>query len=447
MEPQTLIVIGGVAAGMSAAAKAKREDPELSVRVYERGPHVAYGQCGLPYYLAGFVDDPASLIARTPEEFQDQGIEVFLFHEATMLDPVAKTVTVCNVKEARYETVHYDILVIATGADPVIPALPGIHLNGVESLKTIPDAEEINRFLEDDDVKEVVLVGGGYINVEMAEAVLARGKNVRIIQRPTQLLNNMDESFGEAASAELEKHGVKVHVNESAVSLEGNDRVKAVVTDKDRYPADLVIFALGIQPNTLWLHNIGLEMMSHGAVRVNAFSRTNLESVYAAGDCAGVYHRVKKREVYMPLGTTANKQGRIAGSCIAGKPEAFRGIVGTSIVKVMDLAFGKTGLTEKEAKAEKLYYRAVTVKSSSHAGSYPGSSQVTIKMVYDVHSRIILGAQMIGPQESAKRLDVLALAIHNEMIIDELALVDFCYAPPYANVWDVVQVAAKAAKD
>jgi NADPH-dependent 2,4-dienoyl-CoA reductase/sulfur reductase-like enzyme len=446
MKKQTLVVIGGVAAGMSAAAKAKRDNPDLLVKVYERGQHVAYGQCGLPYYLAGYLEQADETVVRTPEAFREQGVEVNLFHEALSLDPAAKTVNIQNRLKAVVETVAYDYLVLATGADPVTPNLPGIHLKGVSSLKTIPDAETINRFLADPSVEQVVLVGGGYINAEMAEAVIARGKKLRLIQRPSQVLNHMDEPFGKAAGLELEKHGILLHLNEAVESLEGDERVRTVRTDQSRYPADLVIFALGIRPNTDWLKSSGLSMMQNGAIRVNAYGRTNLDHIYAAGDCASVYHRVMKKDTYLPLGTTANKQGRLAGAAIAGNPQPFGGIVGTSIVKVMDKTFGKTGLSAKEAQAEGLSYKTVTVNGHTHAGSYPGSKEMTLQLVYESYTRRLLGAQLMGPVEGAKRLDVLALAIHNEMTVDDLALSDLSYAPPYATVWDVVQVAANAAK-
>ena len=446
MKREKLVVIGGVAAGMSAASKAKRENPALDVHVYERGPHVAYAQCGLPYYLAGYVSDPEKLVVRNPAQFKERGIRVYLFHEAVELDAQKKTVTIRNLLEAKVESVAYDYLVIATGADPVMPNLPGMQLPGVLPIKTIPDAEAIQRTLEEHQANHIVLMGGGYINVEMAEALVTRGKKPLLFQRPSQVLKSMDESFGRMAGEELEKHGVTVRAGEEVQSLKGENKVQEVITDQGRYPADLVIVALGIRPNTQWLAGSGLAMAEQGGIQVDGHGGTNLENVYAAGECALVYHRIKKRFVYHPLGTSANKQGKTAGAAIAGKPIVFGGILGTSVVKVMDLAFGKTGLSEKEAIAEKIEYQTSTVTGSSHASSYPGASPVTIKLVVEKTSRKLLGAQIMGPVEGSKRLDVLALAIQNEMTVEELGMADLSYAPPFATVWDVVQVAANAVK-
>ncbi|RQD70971.1 MAG: CoA-disulfide reductase [Tindallia sp. MSAO_Bac2] len=445
MANKRLIVIGGVAAGMSAASKAKRENPELDVIVYERGKHVAYGQCGLPYYLAGHLKDAEALVVRTPEQFLEKGIRIQLNHEALELDHHSKKVTVKNCQNGETKKVSYDYLVIATGADPVCPDMEGTQLDGVFLLKTIPDAERINRYIKDQNVKHVALVGGGYINVEVAEAMLKRGMKVTMIQRPTQLLNNMDSEFGAAATEELKKHGAAIRLEETVRRVEGSMKAQHVVTDWQRYKAEMVIFALGIRPNTEWLKNSGISMTEKGAIITDDQSRTNLKDVFAAGDCATVFHRVLEKNVYMPLGTTANKQGKIAGSVIAGKAEEMQGILGTSIVKVMDLAFGKTGITEKEAENENIPVSTVTVKGYSHAKSYPGASPVTIKLIYHKENRVILGAQLIGPVESGKRLDVLALAIHQKMTPEELGMTDFCYAPPFATVWDIVQIAANAA--
>ena len=446
MGKEKLIVIGGVAAGMSAASKAKREKPELEVAVYERGGYIAYGQCGLPYYLAGYLDEPEELVVRTPEKFRENGIEIHLYHEAVALDPVKKMVSIQDVNTGEVKSESYDYLVIATGADPVCPEMKGTDLDGVFLLKTIPNAKRIHQWMTGRNTNHVVLVGGGYINVEVAEAMLKQGKKTTIIQRPSQLLNNMDPEFGEAAAEELKKHGAIVRLEETVKSVEGQDKVQHVVTDHNRYKADQVIFALGIRPNTGWLRDSKLEMTEKGAIIADAHSCTNLEGVYAAGDCATVFHRVLQKSMYLPLGTTANKQGKIAGSMIGGKEAKLDGILGTSIVKVMDLAFGKTGITEKEAQKEKIPYKTVTVKGLSHAKSYPGAERVTIKLIYHRDNRTLLGAQMTGPVEAGKRLDVLALAIHQKMTPEELALVDFSYAPPFATVWDVVQVAANAAK-
>lgn len=445
MRKEKLIVLGGVAAGMSAASKAKRENPNLDVTVYERGGYVAYGQCGLPYYLAGYLKEAEELIVRQPDQFREKGIKIYLHHEAIMLDPSSKIVEIKNKQNGNLIKVAYDYLVIATGADPICPDMQGTDLNGIHLLKTIPDGKRIHENMMQEKVQQITLVGGGYINMEIAEAMLKRGKKVTVVQRPSQLLNTMDPEFGEMAAEILKKHGVTIRLEETVRKMEGVEKVQYVVTDWQRYSTDQVIFALGIKPNTSWLKGSGVEMTEKGAIVVDEKSQTNVANVFAAGDCATVFHRILNKQVYMPLGTTANKQGKIAGAVIAGKNDSFPGILGTSIVKVMDLAFGKTGITEKEAKTAGIPVKTVTVKGQNHAKSYPGSEKVTVKLVYHRDSRHLLGGQIVGPIETGKRLDVLALAIFQKMTPETLGLVDFCYAPPFATVWDVVQIAANAA--
>lgn len=443
---KTLIVVGGDAAGMSAASKAKRVNPNLDVIVYEMGEYVSYSACSLPYYISGVTTSKEKLFSRTPEDFEKNDISVYLNHEVVSIDVKGKNVEVLNHSTMEKLTRPYDYLMFATGANSQVPPIPGVNLENVLTLKSIPNADQIRAVALQDHIKEVVIVGGGYIGLELVETMLHLKKKVRIIQRPKQLMNVMDSEFGEIVREELEKHDVKVHTEETLTEILGEGKATGIKTNKGEYTADLVIVALGVKPATELLKDSGAEFLKNGALVVDGFSRTTVPDVYAGGDCSSIYHKIKKQNVFLPLGTNANKQGRIAGGHIAGEKQELKGVLGTSILKVLNLSIGLTGLTEREAKDLGLNYDAVLVKTSNHAGSYPGRKRITIKLVYEKDSLVLLGAQMAGEDGVAKRLDVFAVAIDQGMTTEELGFVDLSYAPPFATVWDAVQVAANAAK-
>lgn len=440
-----LIIIGGDAAGMSAAAKAKRVDKDLEIIVYEKGPYISYAQCGLPYYISDVTKDKEKLIARKPKDFEEKGIHVLINHEVIKVNEEEKSVTVRDQDQNIFEK-KYDALLIATGAEPKIPPIKGVNLQNVFTLKTIEDAENIKKIVKDKAIQNVVLIGGGYINVELMESMLLLGKKARIIQRPKTLLNIMDEEFGMMVHKEVEKHGGMVHTKESLEEIIGVNQVEGIKTDKGEYPADLVIVAVGIRPATKFLEDTSLKMLKNGAIVVDGYGKTSIPDIYAAGDCGSVYHLIKKEDVYIALGTNANKQGRFTGGTIAGEKEKFPGTLGSAVVKVLDMTFAKTGISEEEAKKMDIDYESITVKAPSHAGYYPNKKQIIIKLVYEKESKILLGAQMAGEEGVAKRLDVFALAIDRKMTAKELGRVDFCYSPPYATPWDAVHIAANAVK-
>lgn len=445
MDAKRLIIIGGDAAGMSAAAKAKRVDKDLEIIVYDKGEYISYAQCGLPYYISDVTKDKEKLIVRKPQHFEEKGIHVFTKHEVIKINEKEKSVTVMDSNKNVFEK-KYDTLLLATGADPKVPPVKGVHLQNIFTLKTIPDAENIKEFVKKDVIQNVILIGGGYINVELIESMILLGKKVRIIQRPKTLLNIMDEEFGRMVHEEVEKYGGIVHTEESLEEIIGKEKVEKVKTNKGEYPADLVIIAVGIQPATNLLKDTSVEMLKNGAILVDAYGRTSIPDIYAAGDCASVYHLVKKENVYIPLGTNANKQGRFTGGCIAGEIKKFPGTLGSAVVKVLDMTFAKTGISENEAKNMNINYETITVKAPNHAGYYPNKKKIIIKLVYHKESKILLGAQMAGEDGVAKRLDVFALAIDRKMTAEELGCVDFCYSPPFATPWDAVHIAANAVK-
>ncbi|SFK37723.1 NADPH-dependent 2,4-dienoyl-CoA reductase, sulfur reductase [Halobacillus dabanensis] len=438
------VIIGGDAAGMSAAMQIVRNSEGHDITVLEQGEITSYGQCGLPYVLSGDVESTDDLIARKPETFRNKyGIDVRTKNMVTEVDCEQKLVYAKDSQGQVYE-LKYDRLLVASGAAPVMPPWKGSDLEGVYSLKTIPDIEEIINATTE-NVNHVTIIGGGYIGLEMAESFRQAGKQVRLIDRGPQLAKNFDEDMGELILEEAERNRVEVHLGESVEGFEGDGKVEKVITDQGKYETDLVLVAVGVTPNTSFMKGTGIYKGLNDAITVNAFMETSILDIYAAGDCAMQYHRIKKKDDYIPLGTHANKQGQIAGLNMVDKKRSFRGIVGTAILKFFNLTLARTGLSEREAEKERLPYNKITIDSTHAAGYYSKDDPMTLKMIYHEETRQILGAQIIGKQGTDKRIDVLATALFHEMTIDELEDLDLAYAPPYNSVWDPVQQAARKA--
>ncbi|WP_339064212.1 CoA-disulfide reductase [Tepidibacillus marianensis] len=442
------VIIGGDAAGMSAATQIRRLQPDAEIIVFEMGEILSYAQCGLPYYVAGLVPTAEDLIARTKEKFEEKyKITIYLKHEVTLIDPVSNHVTAFSIESQEEVVANYDYLLIATGGEAIVPPWNGTDLDGVTVLKTIADANRILKWLDErKEIQKVAIIGGGYIGLEMAEAFHIRGKKVQIIDIADQLNASFDSDIAEHAKVELEKKGVKVSLGEEVKGFKGEDRVQTVMTDKGEYAADLVVISIGIRPNSEMAKNAGIELGPRNAIRVNSNMQTNIENIYAAGDCATHFHIVKQQDDYIPLGTTANKQGRIAGTNLGGGNAEFKGIVGTAVMKVIDLEMARTGLNEKEAKALNIDYETVTVKSRHHATYYPNAERLFIKLVFKKDDRTLLGGQVVGYAGVDKRIDVLAMAITFRMTVDELQDLDLAYAPPFNGVWDPVQQASRVAE-
>jgi NADPH-dependent 2,4-dienoyl-CoA reductase/sulfur reductase-like enzyme len=439
------VIIGGDAAGMSAAMQIIRNDSNASVITLEKGSIYSYAQCGLPYVIGEKISSTDKLIARKRETFQDKyGIDARIYHNVERVDSDHKRVYGKNTQTGEAFSINYDRLLIATGAEPIIPKWEGIHLDGVHSLKTIPDSHEIMKDM--DSINHVTIIGGGYIGLEMAENFVELGKEVTIIQRGTQLATLFDEEMAELVHEEAKQHGITVRTNENVTALKGKKRVEFVQTDKGTYETDLVLTAVGITPNTALIEGTGITQSIKGAIAVNRYMETNIKDIYAAGDCAVQYHRVKEKDDYIPLGTHANKQGRIAGLNMAGKSRIFQGVVGTSILKFFTLALGLTGLSEKEAKKMNIPYESISYKATDHAGYYPDAQPIHMKLLYRTDNQQVLGGQFIGKSGVDKRVDVLATALYNKMTIEDLENLDLAYSPPFNSVWDPLQQAARRAK-
>lgn len=445
---ERLVVIGGCAAGMSAASKARRVNPDLDIVVYEKTGFVSYGECGLPYYVSGLVDDHHKLVARTPAQFAKRGIEVHLHHEVTEIDAVNRRVQVTNLDNGESWYDAYDKLVIATGGRPAL--LPGFSLgdlSGAFVMRAVEDGIAIPDFIRRERPRRAVIVGAGYIGLEAAESFHVLGLETTVIGRPPQVLKRFDPDMAKLVQDELEGKGIGLSLGDEVKALEGNarGRVRRVISSKGTFEADLVLLALGACPNVALAKEAGVALGETGAIATDAQMRTNLPDVFAAGDCAEAYHRITERGAYIPLGTTANKQGRVAGANAGGGHATFEGIVGTAITKVFDLYAALTGLAEKEARALGYAVKSTVIRAGSRAHYYPDGGPMHVKLVVEEGSGRLLGGQIVGDEGAGSRIDVLATALHNGMTVEELSELDLAYVPPMAPVWDPLLVAANVA--
>ncbi|MFT9599786.1 CoA-disulfide reductase [Mesobacillus sp.] len=441
-----ILIIGGDAAGMSAAMQIVRNSSGHEITVLEKGGVYSYGQCGLPYVISGKIESTDQLIARTQSAFKEKyGIDARVFHEVQKVDSENKMVRGINHSNGETFSLPYERLLIATGVSSVVPEWEDVTLPGIFSLKTIPDAKAIMDYLER-DIHNVTVIGGGYIGLEMAESFAELGKKVTIIERNEQLAKIFDTDMAELIHEEAVKQNIVLKMSESVEAFGGSGHVESVKTDKGEYKTDLVLVAVGVKPNTSFLEGTGIKTSVNGAIQVNAYMQTSIEDIYAAGDCATQYHRVKEKDDHVPLGTHANKQGQIAGLNMVDVHKTFKGIVGTSIIKFFDLTLGRTGLSETEANMLNIPYGSVTITATDIAGYYPDDKKMKLKLVYHKETHKVLGGQIIGENGVDKRIDVLATAIFHSMTTDELLDLDLAYAPPYNGVWDPVQQAARRVK-
>jgi NADPH-dependent 2,4-dienoyl-CoA reductase/sulfur reductase-like enzyme len=444
MHPERLVVIGGVAAGLAAASRARRVNPRLEILVYEKGPDISYSACGLPHFIAGLVADADALRIYSPEFFQSRrNIQVLTDREVTEISVGRRRVTVA-ARGAGLEEVHYDRLVISTGAEPARPAIPGLDLRGIYHVNDLQATLALKKFLETARPRKAAIIGAGYIGLEMAEALTARGLAVTIFERSKELFEFVDEDVAELVEKELEAHGVRLLKGATVAAFIGDRerRVRRMTWEAGETEVDCVVLATGVRPRVALAEAAGLRLGSTGALAVNEFMETSEAAIYAAGDCAEATHLVTGRPVYFPLGTTANKQGRVAGENAAGGRARFAGIVGTAAVKVFSLEIARTGLSLQQAREAGLAPRSATVRTASHA-RYLGGKEILVKMIADRASGRLLGAQMAGAEGVAKRIDVLATALHARMTVEQVAGLDLSYAPPFSTVWDPVLIAAQ----
>jgi NADPH-dependent 2,4-dienoyl-CoA reductase/sulfur reductase-like enzyme len=444
MSTQRLLVIGADAGGMSAAAQARRRrDPDqLEIVVFDRGQYTSWSACGLPYYVGDLVHDADDLIARTPQEFRAGAIDVQLQHEVVAIDVSAGALRVRGPAGERSEP--FDQLVIATGAIPARPDLPGAAALGIHGIQTIGDGIAL-RAAVDAGARRAVVVGGGYIGLEMAEALHRRGLHVCLVDRSSQPMSTFDPDMGALVAGALRALGIELHLGVSVESFAtgADGRVTAVHTSEGVLPTDIVVLGLGVRPASALAAEAGLAVGETGGIVTDPRMATSVEGIWAAGDCAEIFHRVSRRPVAIALGTHANKEGRVVGVNATGGSLTFPGVIGTAVTKLCDYEVGRTGLTEREALAAGFTSVAATIEATTRAGYYPGSQPITVKIVAEAGTGRLLGAQVIGHEGAAKRIDVLAAAVWNEMTVDEFSQLDLGYAPPFSPVWDPVLVAAR----
>jgi NADPH-dependent 2,4-dienoyl-CoA reductase/sulfur reductase-like enzyme len=442
--PDRTIVVGGVAAGMSAASHIRRRRPETKVTVFERGDYISYGACGMPYNIEDPDRSIEDLVVLSAEEARSRrGIDLRLRHEVTGIDLDRGTVVVKDLDNDKELDEPFDALVLSTGGRAVRLPLPGFDLPGVEVLRDLGDGAAIKKILEDEP-RKAVIVGAGYIGMEMAHVLSVRGLEVTMLEKLPELLPGWHEETVAVVAETLSSHGVDFH---TGVTVEGaeagpNGRVAAVSTEGGRFDADLVLVAAGVRPNVEFAASAGLRIGDTGAIWVNQHQQTSHDQVWSAGDCAEAYHRILRRNAWIPLGTTANKQGRIAGANVLGAGQRFRGIVGTAGFVVFDLEVGRTGIGEEEAAAEGFDPVAVTIRQSSRAHGYPGGVPIQVHLVADRETGLLLGGELVGREGAALRVNTLATALAAHMTVADLQNLDLIYAPPFASVWDPVLVAA-----
>jgi NADPH-dependent 2,4-dienoyl-CoA reductase/sulfur reductase-like enzyme len=457
MTRERLLIIGGDAAGMGVAAHARRGRPEdeLEIIALERGRYTSYSACGIPYWIGGEVGSRDELIARTPPEHRAQGIDVRLRTEATAIDLVARSVTARDLDDGSLCELSFDDLVIATGASPTWPDLPGLDASGLHGIQHLQDGDEVRAAL-DAGATRAVIVGAGYIGLEMAEALVRRGLSVTVIDRGQQPMSVVDEDMGALIAHAVRALGITLLTGTDLLEVTVADSratgviCKALAGPPQRLDADLVILALGTTPQSELARAAGLDIGASGGIATDAAMRAQIggvaqEHIWAAGDCVEVMHRVSQRPVAIALATHAAKQARVIGTRIAGGSATFPGVLGTAATKICALEIGRTGLSSREAAAAGFDVEATTVESTTKAGYFPGAEPITTKLLAERGTGRLLGAQIVGHEGSAKRIDVLATAIWCGLTVGQISELDLSYAPPFSPVWDPVQIAARKA--
>ena len=438
-----LVIVGGVAAGTKAAARARRVDPEAEITIYQEEPEISISECGLPYFLSGVVDDRNNLVARTPEEFAEKDVEVLVRHRVEEIDHESKKLTVRNLKTDEQFEDDYDRLIIATGAQAVVPPIPGAELAGIFKLRFLTDADEVLRYTKQQAPQKAVVVGGGYIGLEVAENLCSLGMEVSIVEAADQVAIAYGKEVADRVCAHLTENGIKLYAGDEVEEFTGDGHVQSVKFGDKELEADLVILGVGIKPHVSLAEKAGVEIGATGAIRVDEHLKTSLPDVWAAGDCVETTNVASGEPTWVPLGDTANQMGRVAGTNAAAGEGAlqFPGVLGTGIFKVFDLGVGKTGLSEKEAEDAGFEVLSAGIESPDRAGYYPGVDKVFLKLILDKESGRLLGAESVG-SGTDKLIDVCATAIWGKLRVEDLVNLDLAYAPPFSpTLSPVIQVA------
>lgn len=444
------MVVGGDAAGMSAASQARRlRGPgELEIVAFERGHFTSFSACGIPYWVGGDVPERDRLIARSPEEHRARDIDLRMRTEVVEIDVEGARVRARDLDSGTESWTSYDRLVIATGARPIRPDLPGVDAPGVHGVQTLDDGQALLDTLTATEGRRAVVVGAGYIGVEMAEALINRGYEVTVVNRGKEPMSTLDPDMGRLVHKAMEGMGITMVDDAEVTALRTGDdgRVRAVATKDAEYPADVVVLGIGVRPETELAKAAGLPLGDHGGLLTDLALRVRgHENIWAGGDCVEVLDLVSGHLRHIPLGTHANKHGQIIGANVGGGYATFPGVVGTAVSKVCDLEIARTGLREKDADRAGLQYVAVTIESTSRAGYYPGAALMTVKMLAERRTGRLLGVQIVGREGAGKRVDIAAVALTAGMTVEQMTALDLGYAPPFSPVWDPILVAARKA--
>ncbi len=441
-----LVIVGGVAAGTKAASRARRVDPEAEITIYQEEPEISISECGLPYFLSGVVDDRADLVARTPEKFAEKDVEVRVRNRVEEIDHENKKLTVRDLKTGEQFEDDYDRLLIATGAQAVVPPISGVDLDGIFKLRFLTDADEILRYIEKQSPKRAVVVGGGYIGLEVAENLCSLGMEVSIVEAADQVAIAYGEEVADQVCAHLTENGVNLYAGDEVEEFTGDGRVESVKFGDEELETDLVVLGVGIKPSVDLAQEAGVEIGATGAIRVDEYMKTNLPDVWAAGDCVETTNLASGDPAWVPLGDTANQMGRVAGTnaALGGEGEgalSFPGVLGTGIFKVFELGVGKTGLSEREAEDAGFDPVSVGIEAPDRAGYYPGTDKVFLKLISERESGRILGAEAAG-SGTDKLIDICATAIWGKLTVPDLVSLDLAYAPPFGPTLSPVIQAA-----
>ena len=438
-----VVIVGGVAGGASAAARIRRLDESAEIIVFEKTGYISYANCGLPYYIGDVITDSGDLTLQTPESFWKRfRISVKVNHEVTNIDVTQKTVKVKNLLTGTEWEETYDKLLLSPGAKPVKPNLSGIDSEKIFSLRTVEDTFRIHDYLEKTKAQSAVIVGGGYIGIEVAENLKEKGLNVTIVQRPNQLMNTLDYDMASFVHSKLRAKGISLRLNSNVISFrQDGERIVTMLEDNSEIAADMVLLAIGVAPENSLAKQAGLKLGVKGSIVVNDRMETSVQDIYAVGDAIQVKHFVTEEDTVIALAGPANKQGRIAADNICGGDSHYQGSMGSSIIKIFDMTVAGTGLTEKVAKSMGIDCESVVLSPASHAGYYPGAKVMTMKVVFEKDTWKLLGAQIVGTEGVDKRLDVIATAMHAGMKANMLKDLDLAYAPPFSSAKDPVNMA------
>ncbi|HHX57164.1 MAG TPA: FAD-dependent oxidoreductase [Clostridiales bacterium] len=435
------LIIGGVAGGASAAARLRRLDETSEIIIFERGDYISFANCGLPYFIGGEITDRRMLTLQTPQSFKTRfNIDVRIKSEVMEIDPINKNITVRNVKDDSTYTESYDKLILSPGAEPISPAIEGINSNKVFTLRNIPDTLEIKQYIDEKHPKSCVVVGGGYIGVEMAENLRKTGLDVTIIELSDHLIASLDFDMSADVHKYLKENGVKLILNNGVKSIRDNGSCLVVCLDKGDVSADMLIMSVGVRPETKLAKDCGIKTNQRGSIIVDENMRTNFPDVFAVGDAIEVKNFITQQPAFIPLAGPANKQGRIVADNICGIESKYDGTQGSSILKIFDMTVATTGLNEKSAKTAEIDYDKAYTYSASHATYYPNASFMAIKAIWDKSTLKIIGAQIVGFDGVDKRMDVIATAIRFGAKITDLTSLELCYAPPFGSAKDPVNM-------